>query len=82
MIPVMQAESGSGEDLIAETIVGAAAGAADTANKVASNGGIGNILSIPKVTLFSAFSALAAGYSVVWGYIETRKFMKNWLQRQ
>lgn len=35
-----------------------------------------------KVTIFSAFSALAAGYSVAWGYIETRKFMKNWLKKQ
>lgn len=82
LMPVMHMDPGDGDDLIAETIVatatGAASGAADSA---ATGGSVGGFLAAPRVTLFSAFSALAAGYSVVWGYIETRKFMKNWLKR-
>lgn len=31
---------------------------------------------------FHVFSSLAAGYSLIWGYLATRKFMREWLRAE
>lgn len=80
---VMAMGGRDGDDItdVAATVLGASV-AGSAANKVVEEKGLSALIGSTKVTAFTALSALAAGYSVIWGYIQTRKIIRNWLQRQ